>query len=52
MAKTLLNESLCTDLTSHLEREGHMASLSAGTHDFQEAVEAFVEKRSPCFNGT
>ncbi len=52
MAKTLLNESLCNDLTSHLEQESRMAALSAGTRDFREAVQAFVEKRPPCFTGT
>lgn len=51
MAKTLLNESLCNDLISHLEQESYMAALSAGTHDFKEAVQAFVEKRPPHFTG-
>lgn len=51
MAKTLLNESLSNDLISHLEQESCMAALSAGTRDFKEAVQAFVEKRPPHFTG-
>ncbi len=52
MAKSLLNESLSNNLTSHLEQESCMAALSAGTRDFREAVQAFVEKRPPHFTGT
>jgi 2-(1,2-epoxy-1,2-dihydrophenyl)acetyl-CoA isomerase len=49
MAKTLLNESLRNDLVSHLEFESQMAACSAGSPDFSEAIQAFVEKRPPRF---
>ena len=51
MAKMLLNESISNDLRSHLSLESITAARSAGTDDFAEGVEAFVEKRKPEFRG-
>lgn len=50
-AKMLINKSLDNDFTSHLELESITASFTAGTKDFTEGVNAFVEKRKPVFKG-
>jgi 2-(1,2-epoxy-1,2-dihydrophenyl)acetyl-CoA isomerase len=50
-AKMLINKSMENDMISHLELESKTAAWSAGTQDFNEGVNAFVEKRKPLFKG-
>jgi 2-(1,2-epoxy-1,2-dihydrophenyl)acetyl-CoA isomerase len=51
LTKRLLNESLNNDLTSQLARENEMQTQAGQTHDYQEGVNAFLEKRKPVFKG-
>ena len=50
-AKMLINKSMENDMITHLDLESKTASFSAGTKDFNEGVNAFVEKRKPVFKG-
>lgn len=49
--KLLLNRSLETSLSKQLEQETQAIVWSATTKDFAEGVTAFVEKRTPRFQG-
>jgi 2-(1,2-epoxy-1,2-dihydrophenyl)acetyl-CoA isomerase len=50
-AKALVNATLLPMLETQLERERQRLVTQAGTRDFLEGLEAFVQKRSPRFNG-
>jgi 2-(1,2-epoxy-1,2-dihydrophenyl)acetyl-CoA isomerase len=49
--KALLNDSHKSDLISHLKNEYEKIKICAGTNDFQEGINAFLEKRKPIFKG-
>jgi len=51
MAKRVLNQAYDAPLHVGLEVEGLAYGLLRSTHDFQEGVEAFGQKRKPKFEG-
>jgi len=51
MTKTMLNNSMAVSMDQALEDEARSQSTNFGTRDTREALSAFVEKRSPEFEG-
>ncbi len=51
MTKRLLREGQTADLKNILELSAAMQSLAHATKDNDEAIEAFIDKRSPVFTG-
>jgi len=51
-AKRLLNQSFDRSLETQMEEELQAFARCAATHDLQEGVGAFVEKRKPQFKGS
>jgi 2-(1,2-epoxy-1,2-dihydrophenyl)acetyl-CoA isomerase len=51
LTKKLLNEGLRNDLRGQLKREGEEQVIAASTFDYNEGVNAFLEKRKPVFKG-
>ncbi|HEY6162255.1 MAG TPA: enoyl-CoA hydratase-related protein [Bacteroidia bacterium] len=51
LTKRLLNQSLSNNLEKQLEAEGNMQVEAAASHDYNEGVTAFLEKRKPVFKG-
>jgi 2-(1,2-epoxy-1,2-dihydrophenyl)acetyl-CoA isomerase len=51
MIKKMLNKSTYSDLETMLEYEMYCQEIAGRTHDYQEGVQAFNEKRSPDFKG-
>lgn len=51
LTKRLLNESAVNSLDKQLEREGQEQVVAAQTYDYNEGVNAFLEKRKAVFKG-
>jgi 2-(1,2-epoxy-1,2-dihydrophenyl)acetyl-CoA isomerase len=51
LTKRALNRSLGADLDTQLEFEEELQREAGKTHDYQEGVQAFLEKRKPNFTG-
>lgn len=51
LTKRLLNEAMTNDLNTQLQREALIQVEAAGSYDYQEGVNAFLEKRAPVFKG-
>lgn len=51
LTKKLLNKSMSNSLDQQLKSEGDEQVLAAQTYDYNEGVNAFLEKRKPVFKG-
>ena len=51
LTKRLFNQSLTNDLETQLDLEGKLQIEASQTEDYQEGVNAFLEKRKPIFKG-
>jgi 2-(1,2-epoxy-1,2-dihydrophenyl)acetyl-CoA isomerase len=51
LTKDALNHSLNTSLESQLLKEDELQQKAAATHDYNEGVQSFLEKRKPLFKG-
>lgn len=51
LTKRALNASLTNNLIQQLAVEGELQTLAGQTYDFNEGVNAFLEKRAPVFKG-
>jgi 2-(1,2-epoxy-1,2-dihydrophenyl)acetyl-CoA isomerase len=52
LIKRALNQSLGNDLDTQLELERELQTEAGNSDDYQEGVNAFLEKRKPQYKGT
>lgn len=51
LTKRALNQSMTNDLDQQLAVEGELQTIAGQSHDYNEGVAAFLEKRKPEFKG-
>jgi 2-(1,2-epoxy-1,2-dihydrophenyl)acetyl-CoA isomerase len=51
LIKRAVNRGLVSDLESQLEYEAYLQEIAGKSADYDEGVQAFLEKRSPVFTG-
>ena len=51
LTKRALNQSLNHSLEQQLQLEGELQTQASKSYDFNEGVNAFIEKRQPVFKG-
>lgn len=51
LTKQALNNSLHSNFFEQLQYEDKLQQMASNTNDYQEGVNAFMEKRNPSFNG-
>ncbi len=51
LTKRALNQSLTNSLTEQLAVEEELQTIAGQSYDFNEGVNAFLEKRAPVFKG-
>ena len=52
LTKEALNRSMANDLDGQLDVENELQSLAGRSHDYNEGVQAFLEKRKPVYKGS
>ena len=51
LTKEALNRGLSNDLDAQLDVENELQSIAGRSHDYNEGVQAFLEKRKPVYTG-
>ena len=51
LTKRAVNQSFANDLNAQLALEEELQTIAGKSHDFNEGVNAFLEKRKPVFKG-
>jgi 2-(1,2-epoxy-1,2-dihydrophenyl)acetyl-CoA isomerase len=51
LTKDALNRSLNNSLDGQLDVENELQSIAGRSHDYNEGVKAFLEKRKPVYRG-
>ncbi|MBK9177131.1 MAG: 2-(1,2-epoxy-1,2-dihydrophenyl)acetyl-CoA isomerase [Flavobacteriales bacterium] len=51
LTKEALNRSMANNLTQQLDVENELQTIAGRSHDYNEGVKAFLEKRKPVYSG-